>query len=546
LGLPISSYSFNFTHITIVSILQEKSSTMKNTRIFLIAISLIIAMASLSRAGWQADLDSLVRTDNKTMQDSLIKSIINAKPNWQDMSSYIKRISFPPMEKGKAILRQATCIDGVQRPWVVYVPSGYNPAKATPLLVILHGAVNRPNTRDNPLKYSEDYPFTALAEREGWLVLYPYGQAGATWWDKVGIYNVMNQIRLTKRLYNVDDDRVWLGGFSDGGSAAYLWPMITPSDFAAFLALNGDLGIASRAGDIAAYVSNLSSSYIYAINTTEDDHFPAAKVRKEILFARKAGAQIFYKEYPGPHDFVYQDKEMPLFANYLERHARDPFPPQLSWEAADPDWGQCRWIVIDSLIESTPSAWHKDINLTMVDSSIVWGFQLDTSYIGNGVQVGRMVGGGNLAVMLGLRPGDIITKIGSQIITNNAAFEKAKAAIKRGQDINVTIIRNGQTMPLSRHIPEPTSYELFDHKRLSGKVNATYAANRIDIESSRVGKLRVLVHPDMIRLDQPLIIRLNGKVVYNKVVKPDLEFLLRNFLENRDRRLIYIAQIELP
>jgi hypothetical protein len=96
---------------------------------------------------------------------------------------------------------------------------------------------------------------------------------------------------------------------------------------------------------------------------------------------------------------------MPLFANYLERHARDPFPPQLSWEAADPDWGQCRWIVIDSLIESTPSAWHKDINLTMVDSSIVWGFQLDTSYIGNGVQVGRMVGGGNLAVMLGLRPG---------------------------------------------------------------------------------------------------------------------------------------------
>jgi hypothetical protein len=179
LGLPISSYSFNFTHITIVSILQEKSSTMKNTRIFLIAISLIIAMASLSRAGWQADLDSLVRTDNKTMQDSLIKSIINAKPNWQDMSSYIKRISFPPMEKGKAILRQATCIDGVQRPWVVYVPSGYKTSKS-------NAAACYPSRRGEPpqyprqitLKYSEDYPFTALAEREGWLVLYPYGQAG--------------------------------------------------------------------------------------------------------------------------------------------------------------------------------------------------------------------------------------------------------------------------------------------------------------------------------------------------------------------------------
>jgi len=140
---------------------------MKNTRTFLIAISLIIAMASLSRAGWQADLDSLVRTDNKTMQDSLIKTIVSVKPGWQDVSSYIKRIPFPSEEKGKAVLREATCIDGVQRPWVMYAPSSYNPARSTPLLIILHGAVSRPNIRDNPLKYSEDYPFTALAEKEG-------------------------------------------------------------------------------------------------------------------------------------------------------------------------------------------------------------------------------------------------------------------------------------------------------------------------------------------------------------------------------------------
>lgn len=518
---------------------------MKNIKIFLATICLIIAITSLSHAGWQADMDSLLQTGNKAAQDSLIKTIVNAKPGWQDVSSYIKRLSFPPVEKGKAVLREAACIDGVPRPWVIYVPSSYNPAKSTPLLIILHGAVSRPNIRDNPLKYSEDYPFTALAEKEGWLVLYPYGQAGATWWDKVGIYNVMNQVRLAKRLYNVDDDKVWLGGFSDGGSAAYLLPMIAPSDFAAFLALNGDMGIASRAGNIEAYVSNLSSSFVYAVNTTEDDHFPAAQVRKEIQFARKAGALIFYKEYHGPHDFVYQDKEMPLFANYLERHTRDPFTPQLTWETADPDWGQCRWIGIDSLIESTPAAWHKDINLTMVDSSVVLGFQLDTSYIGNGVQVGRIVGGANLAMMLGLRQVDIITKIGNQIIANNAAFEKAKANIKRGQDIAVTINRNGQELPLACHIPEPASYELFDHKRLSGKVNVSYAANRIDIESSRVGKMRVLVHPDMVRIDQPLTIRLNGKTVYNKVVKPDLEFLLRNYLEHRDRKLIYVAQVEI-
>jgi enterochelin esterase-like enzyme len=538
LSLTIQPYKGDFN-------LRGIGKAMLNKKIFLRTLILVVAISNISQAAWQTDLDSLLLTDNKIAQDSLINAIVTAKPNWLDVSSYIKHTDFPAMEKGKAILRQATCIDGVQRPWVVYVPSGYNPAKSTPLLIILHGAVMRPNIRDNPLKYSEDYPFTALAEKQGWLVLYPYGQAGATWWDKVGISNIMNQIRMTKRLYNVDDDRVWLGGFSDGGSAAYLLAMIAPSDFAAFLALNGDMGIGGRAGNIASYAANLASSNIYAINTTEDDHFPAAQVRKEIQFARKAGAQIFYKEYPGPHDFVYQDKEMPLFANYFERHVRDPFQSQLTWETADPAYGQCRWIVIDSLVESTPSSWHKDINLTMIDSSIVLGFQPDTSYKGNGLMVGRIVGGGNLAVMLGLRPGDIIVKVGSQEITNNAVFEKAKAIIKRGQDITMLVTRNSGELSLACHVPEPSSYELFTHNRLSGKVNASFSANRIDIESSRVGKLRVLIHPDMIRLDQALTIRLNGKTVFNKTVKPDLEYLLCNFLKNRDRKLLYVAEVEL-
>jgi hypothetical protein len=517
---------------------------MINKKIFLITLYLVVAITTIGQAGWQADLDSLLRTDNKPVQDSLVNAIVNAKPSWQDVLSYIKRMPFPPMEKGKGILRQATCIDGVQRPWVVYVPSGYNPAKSTPLLVILHGAVMRPNIRDNPLQYSEDYPFTALAEKQGWLVLYPYGQAGATWWDKVGISNIMNQIRMTKRLYNVDDDEVWLGGFSDGGSACYLLGMIAPTDFAAFLALNGDLGIAGRAGNIAAYAPNLSSSHIYAINTTEDDHFPAAQVRKEIQFARKAGAQIFYKEYPGPHDFVYQDKEMPLFANYLERHTRDPFQSQLTWETADTAYGQCRWIAIDSLSDTSPAGWHKDLNLIMIDSGLVLGFAPDTTFKGNGMMVGRMVGGSNLAMMLRLQSGDIIVKVGGQAITNNAAFEKAKANIKRGQDITMLVMRNGGELPLGCHVPEPSSYELFTHNRLSGKVNAAFAANKIDIESSRVGKLLILVHPDMIRLDQNLTIRLNGKTVHNKAAKPDLEFMLRNYLQNRDRKLLYVAQVE--
>jgi hypothetical protein len=515
-------------------------------KMMLRALAFIVMLISSSMGGWQSELDSLLKTDIKATQDSLIAGIVSVNPKWQDVAAYIQHGIFPDMEKGTVILRQTICIDNVQRPWALYVPSSYNPAKRTPLLVILHGAVMRPVIRDDPQKWAADYPFTALAEQQGWLVLYPFGQAGATWWDDVGITNVLSLIKATKTIYNVDDDQVWLGGFSDGGSASYLMAMIEPGDFAAFIALNGDLGIAGQAGNISNYALNLSNSITYAINTTEDDHFPASQIRKEVEFARRAGGNIFYKEYPGPHDFVYKDKEMPLIASFLTRHPRDPFPSYIKWEIADTHFGPCRWLAIDSLTDDKPATWHKDINLIMTDSSIVIGFAPDSLYNGSGIMVGRVVSGNNLVMLLGLRPGDVIININGQAISSGVAFEKYKAKLKRGQDVTMLVKRNGNEMSLNCHLPDPTSYELFRHDRVSGRINAAFLANRIDIESSRVGKFRILVHPDMIRLDQNLTIRLNGKVVLNKIVRPDLAFMLHNFLANRDRKLLFVAQVELP
>jgi hypothetical protein len=50
----------------------------------------------------------------------------------------------------------------------------------------------------------------------------------------------------------------------------------------------------------------------------------------------------------------------------------------------------------------------------------------------------------------------------------------------------------------------------------------------------------------MIRLDRNLVIRANGKTVFDARVTPDLDFLLRNFLSNRDRTLLYVAEIRIP
>lgn len=47
----------------------------------------------------------------------------------------------------------------------------------------------------------------------------------------------------------------------------------------------------------------------------------------------------------------------------------------------------------------------------------------------------------------------------------------------------------------------------------------------------------------MFRLDQDIVITVNGQTARNTRPKPDLGFMLRNFLENRDGKLLYVAEI---
>lgn len=72
----------------------------------------------------------------------------------------------------------------------------------------------------------------------------------------------------------------------------------------------------------------------------------------------------------------------------------------------------------------------------------------------------------------------------------------------------------------------------------------SFSANRVEIEGSRLGGFSVFVHPDMVRLERNLVINVNGEEAFNQKVEPELEFLLHNFLANRDRKLIYVAKIE--
>jgi polyhydroxybutyrate depolymerase len=140
-------------------------------------------------------------------------------------------------------------IMGARRTYLVHVPPNYSPKKPLPLVVVIHGAFD---TAAGMEKYST---FSDLADRESFIVMYPNGmgifglfqhwnaghccgKAANDDVDDVGfIAAAINDVRV--RL-QIDPNRIYMVGFSNGGMLAYRF--------------------AAERGDILAAVAPLAAS----------------------------------------------------------------------------------------------------------------------------------------------------------------------------------------------------------------------------------------------------------------------------------------------
>jgi predicted esterase len=512
--------------------------------ILLAWLLLLAGTSPLGAADWESQLDELLKMPAGAERDARVAEVAGVLPGWREASVYLKSLAFPEVETGEFALDQALCLDGVERPWLLYVPSSYDPEYSWPLYVKLHGGVSTPNLPDDPIAEEQDSPYIDFAEQFGYLMLFPYGQADATWWDEVGMANIANQVRLVKQRYNIDDDRVYMGGFSDGSSASFLHAMVAPTDYAAFVALNGHLGVGSLDGDLPTYASNLANTPVYATTTFDDELYPSRRMRPAIEMALAAGGNLFYSELPGHHDFDFADMELPRIADFLWRHPRDPFPHHIVWEAAEPEFGRCRWFSIDRVALGDAADWYTDYNATLVDEMIAIGFMPDDSFEGPGVKVGSVVDG-YAADSLGLREGDVIVRAGDKDIADIEDVGEFKTGLHRGDPLTMVVERDGQEVMLAGQMPPPESYFVFKREKPSAKAIVDFAANHIDIQGSRLGAFSIYVHPGMFRLDEEVVITVNGDEVYRQLAEPDLAFMLQNYLDNRDRQTLYVAKISI-
>jgi polyhydroxybutyrate depolymerase len=114
---------------------------------------------------------------------------------------------------------------GKTRKYQLYVPRTYNAARPTPLVISMHGAGGW------PVQQMELSRWNALAERQGFIVVYPSGMdsAGPRVWRvdegpglPMDVRFVSDLIDKLEAEYNIDPARIYANGFSNGGGMAFV------------------------------------------------------------------------------------------------------------------------------------------------------------------------------------------------------------------------------------------------------------------------------------------------------------------------------------
>ncbi|MDO9578774.1 MAG: PDZ domain-containing protein [Candidatus Cloacimonadales bacterium] len=454
--------------------------------------------------------------------------------------------TFPePVEKGSVIRDSIVINDSLTAPFAYYIPSGYDAAKLTPLFVYLHGGIETP-TFYSIDDLEKDNEFIDFANENNLLLLLPMANIKCMWWNVTGAENILNLIKIMKQKFNVDDNRVYVSGISDGGSGSFHLAMTHPDAFASFYPIIGMMSVGNLENGRQTYPANLANRFVAAVNNDKDRLYPAAKMRLLIDLAQKAGADLFYQEIWGfGHEVPYLKEQLNTIFTQMDSHPRDPFHPQLYWEVSEEEFKKCDWLEItkiDTLLEA--AEWHKSYNVKLTDDRLMFGFNHDEQYTGDGTFILKVVEN-SAADKAGLQVGNVIIKMDGKAAANVDSLISWRDAKQRGDEFTLTVLRNDSEIFLEGHFPESTTYDAFNFTRKSGAVKARYYGNHFEIETSRVKEIAIYFHPNMINLKNPITVNINGKKVFEDLINYDKKFIISNFEKNKDRKALWINKLVL-
>jgi len=237
--------------------------------------------------------------------------------------------------------------------YVYIVPASYDPARSYPVEFMLHGGVSRPAWDAGGEWWRRGYDEYRELEQ---ITVMPASWEDNFWWQDSQAENLPAILRSIKQSYNVDDNRVYLSGVSDGGTGVYFFAFKQPTEWAAFMPYIGHPGVlrnAQSGGGHALYFENLMHNPLFIVNGENDPLYPAASVTPFIDILKGANIKHeFTVITDGGHNTNWMPAELPRINAFKAANVRDPLPDSLIWVADnDQRYNRNAWIRVDALAD---------------------------------------------------------------------------------------------------------------------------------------------------------------------------------------------------
>ncbi len=257
-------------------------------------------------------------SEDSAQSEALLNEIEREAPVLSEVERLLKAgKTFLPQPTGSRPSQKLT-LAGEAGSFGLYVPKEYRPDRAWSLIICLHGAGFDGDT------YLERWQARL---NEEYLLACP-SEPRAAWWTARGEHLVMAVLREMEGRFNLDPDRIFLTGMSNGGIGTLIIGIFQADRFAALSPM-----AAALPEEIFPFLDGLKQTPSYIIHGSKDQVMPVEQSERIVEQMKKAGVPVVFRrhdrEHPVAGGHYFPREELPALLEWFGKQRRQPYPKEI-------------------------------------------------------------------------------------------------------------------------------------------------------------------------------------------------------------------------